>query len=204
MTKIKICGITHPDIAYDAACKGANFIGLIFVPSSKRAITIQLARAIAEAAREGGAEPVAVFTESHSNSMQEICEKTNVQWVQLHGDQSREQQHLLPASIHRIYVQPVSRDGSFGLDERVKTLDKNRDYLLFDGMKAGSGNTFNWSHFSYAGDFPWFLSGGLNAENVKEAIRILNPTGVDVSSGVENRMGDKTSKLVEQFIHATQ
>jgi phosphoribosylanthranilate isomerase len=202
MTKIKICGITNPDIAYEAACAGADFIGLVFVPSSKRAVTVQIAQAIAHAAREGGAEPVAVFTEAGAKSMQEICEKTDIHYVQLHGNQSREEQHLLPPSFHRIYIQPVSSKGIFDLDESIKMLDKRRDYLLFDGMHPGSGKTFDWSHFAYLGDFPWFLSGGLNATNVKEAIETLHPTAVDVSSGVENRAGEKTSKLIEQFIKA--
>lgn len=204
MTKIKICGITNPDLAYEAARAGADFIGLVFVPSSRRAVNVKMAHTIADAARQGGAEPVGVFTNADANSMLGICEKTNIQWVQLHGDDARETQHLLPDTFQRIYVQSVSPDGFFTLDDRINTLDVKRDYLMFDGLHAGSGNTFDWENFSYAGDFRWFLSGGLNANNVGEAIQKLHPSAVDVSSGVENKAGEKTFELIEKFILAAK
>jgi len=202
--KIKICGIKQPEHAYAAATAGADFIGLIFVPSSHRAVTVNTARIISQAARDGGAEPVGVFTEASATDMLNICQTANINYVQLHGNYSREQQHLLPDSFSRIYVYPVSAEGNFTLDENIKLLDKKRDYLLFDNHKAGSGKTFDWQKFSYAGDFKWFLSGGLNPNNVKEAIQLFHPTGVDVSSGVENIKGEKDLNLIKKFIGETK
>lgn len=203
-THIKICGLKQPDMAYAAACAGANFIGLIFVPSSNRAISAQAALAIADAARAGGAIPVAVFTQASANSMLTICHSAHIDWVQLHGDYAREQQHLLPEHFHRIYVQTVSAQGVINPDHGVNQLMPNRDYLLFDGMQAGSGQRFNWQNFSYAGDLPWFLSAGLTPDNVAAAITQLRPSGVDISSGVENASGEKDLRLIKKFIHAVQ
>lgn len=199
-TKIKICGIKDAELAYLTAQEGADFIGLIFVPSSHRAVNMQIAKDIAHATLEGGAIPVAVFAEASANSMLNICTATNIQWVQLHGEQARAEQHLLPDHLHRIYASHVSSQGIANIDDAIKQLDRKRDYLLFDSEKGGSGKTFSWEKFSYNGDFPWFLSGGLNANNVKTAIEKLHPTVVDVSSGVENFKGEKTLGLIKQFI----
>jgi phosphoribosylanthranilate isomerase len=197
---IKICGITSPDLAYKAACAGAHFIGLICVPSSSRAIQPGLFQAVAEAARAGGAEPVAVFAESTAETMLRMCRTADISWVQLHGQLARAEQHLLPAALHRIYAY----QGVLHLEDAAipATLDPKRDYLLFDGMQGGSGRKLDWSQFSYAGDFPWFLSGGLNPNNVGEAIRSLHPTAVDVSSGVEKRLGEKDYSKIVEFIQA--
>lgn len=201
-TKIKICGIKQPELAHLTGCAGADFIGLIFVPSSRRAVNVAIAQEIADAAYKGGAIPVAVFTESSADEIVRICEKTGIKWVQLHGTYSREQQHLLPDFLHRIYVYSVSPQGEVSIDNAVHHLDIKRDYLMFDSMQAGSGKTFAWKKFFYQDNFPWFLSGGLNASNVKTAIQTLHPTAVDVSSGVENAAGEKTLDLIKQFIHA--
>jgi phosphoribosylanthranilate isomerase len=203
MVKIKICGMTSAPIAYQAAHAGADFIGLLFVPGARRAVRLDLATAVAQAARDGGAIPVAVFTDASADTMLATCEKTNIQWVQLHGTGSREAHEALPDDFHRIYVHPVSPNGFFTTDNAVDRLDIARDYLLFDALKPGSGETFNWENFSYTEKFPWFLSGGLNPQNVRKAIRRLHPTVVDVSSGVESA-GEKSMMLITQFMTAVK
>ncbi len=199
---IKICGIQEPQMAFEAASAGANFIGLIFASQSKRTVDLQIATAIAHRARAGGAEPVAVFTDTNAVDMTKICLQNNIRWVQLHGKLAREQHHLLPSTLHRIYVCSVFSDGTLNTADLIhmKSLQTHRDYLLFDNYLPGSGQAFSWSNFHYAGEFRWFLSGGLRESNIEQACQFLQPFGLDVSSGVENSAGKKELKLIENFI----
>lgn len=201
-TLIKICGIKQPEMATLAATTGADFIGIVFAANSKRRVDVTAAVAIAASARAAGAEPVAVFTDTDAHDMLDICRQINCQYVQLHDDKTREQQALLPSSLQRIYACRVYENGDIHQADLlgIKTLDTTRDYLLFDGMHAGSGQAFAWHDFHYTGEFRWFLSGGLSINTVARAIRQLRPTGVDVSSGVENSHGEKDSGLIKKFI----
>lgn len=203
---IKICGIKDAKTAYAAASAGADFIGLVFAPGSKRLVNINEAFEIAEAVRAGGAKPVAVVTDSSAEEILDICNLAKIRWIQLHGARAREEHHLLPKSWHRMYVCSVLSDGRINEADAIgiKYLEPQRDYLLFDGITAGSGEKFAWEKFSYQGNFPWFLSGGLNPNQVSEAISLLKPSGVDVSSGVEKTPGEKDMELIKQFIAAAR
>jgi len=203
---IKICGIKDAKTAYAAAKAGADFIGLVFAPTSKRLVNMDNAFEIADAARMGGAQPVAVVTDSSAEEILDICNLARIRWIQLHGTRAREEHHLLPKSFQRIYACSVFSDGRINDEDAVgvKHLDPQRDYLLFDGINAGSGKKFAWEQFSYQGAFPWFLSGGLNVNQVAQAINLLKPSGVDVSSGVEKNPGKKDIELIKQFIAAAR
>ncbi len=201
-TQIKICGIRDPETALFAAKSGADFVGMVFHPTSVRNIDITQAEEIAAAAKEGGAKPVAVFVNINADQILRICQIARVNIVQLHGNISRQQHHLLPPSFHRIYVQIVDEHGNIqnDTDNGLNYLNVERDYLLFDNVHAGSGKTFNWTNFVYKGTMPWFFSGGLTIENVADAIEKFHPTVVDVSSGVEKAPGEKDQYLIDQFI----
>lgn len=179
MTLIKICGIMDPETAFFAAQAGADFIGIIQDPRSKRYVPLPLALEIARAARLGGAKPVAVYVDAASEEIMKGCSDI----VQLHGGDRK-----LPENFSKIYVNDPSA-----------ILRKDRDCLLFDNVKPGSGAKFDWESFEPPVDKPWFLAGGLNPNNVAEAIKKLHPTGVDVSTGVEVN-GIKDKKLILEFI----
>lgn len=200
---IKICGVKSLAIAEAAITAGAHFIGLILDSASKRAIDIKTACLIAQKVRAMGAKPVAVFTDADAGHMEELCNKAAIQYVQLHGKKSREQHSLLPDTWHRIYACPVSENGALVPDDlrSLKKLIATRDFLLFDGVQAGSGKKFSWDHFYNPYAMPWFLSGGLRKENVWEGIKRLRPNGVDVSSGVEDERGEKSIHLIQDFIN---
>ncbi len=202
-TLIKICGVRDPDIATFAAQAGADFIGLIFHSESKRFVELDQAIEIAAAANQAGAQPVGVFVNSNADTISRICQIARINIVQLHGDISRQQHFLLPPSFKRIYVRTVDQSGQIQNDkyEGHNYLDEERDYLLFDNLQAGSGKIYDWSNFSYTESMPWFFSGGLTIENVAHAIKQFQPTGVDVSSGVENTPGEKDKDLILKFIN---
>lgn len=201
-TLIKICGIRNVEIAKQTILAGAEYIGLIFYPKSKRYVNVEQAKNIAATVIAQGATPVAVFVDQSAQEMLNICEMTNISTIQLHGSNARQQHHLLPAHYQRIYVLSVAQEGSINadIDDGLKHCDPTRDFLLFDNEQAGSGLEFNREKFHYQGNFRWFLAGGLTAENVAQAIDQLKPTGVDVSSGVENKLGEKDMAMIEKFI----
>lgn len=198
-TLIKICGITDPNLAVQAAQAGADFIGLIFHAGSRRLVSTAQAKSISQALCSTMTKAVAVFTEHSAAEMQNICDECEIQIVQLHGDKARAQHHLLANKIQRIYAQtPEMKNCS---DEEIQNCDPKRDHLLFDHTDPGNGICFNWNQFSYKGKFKWFLAGGLNFNNIAQAIKQLKPMGIDVSSGVENSSGIKDIKLIKQFIN---
>lgn len=199
---IKICGLSDPLTAIAAAKAGADFIGVVFHPASPRNVDVSQAAKIAEAAKKAGVMPVAVFVNSNAEEIVKICKATGINYAQLHGENARQSHHLLPDNLHRIYVCSINEQGEInsGESDYRNNLNNSRDFLLFDNQQAGSGKVFDWSGFNYDGPFRWFLSGGLNINNVESGIKQLNPSGIDVSSGVEKSPGQKDIKLIEQFI----
>ena len=197
---IKICGIQDVDIAAQAAMMGANFIGLIFHPESRRFVTIAEAREISQAIIAAGATPVAVFVDHTANDMLTICQQTDIQTVQLHGLTARTQHPFLPAHFQRIFVLPVSDQQELQIDASISSLEVARDFILIDHIVPGSGICIDHTSLHYTLPFRWFLAGGLTANNVTTAIENLQPNGVDISSGVESPSGKKDIFLVQQFI----
>jgi phosphoribosylanthranilate isomerase len=203
--KIKICGLKTPELAYEAAMLGVDYIGLVFHPSSKRYVTLAQAYEIAQAVKLGGAQPVGVFVHHTANDMFAITKATDIQVIQLHGELSRAQHQLLGDDYQRLYACSVSLQGSVNHSELegLQHCDPLGDYLLLDGPFAGSGQTFLWEQ-PYSGVFRIGLAGGLNARNVTQGIHTMKPALVDVSSGVENEQGEKTLALIKEFIDHAQ
>ncbi len=200
---IKICGIKTPSMAAKVVKMGADFIGVVLCESSKRFITSQIAKMIFAAVENRETKVVGVFVNNHAAEILNICKFTGIRIVQLYGEIAKREAYKLPQNIIRFYVINVDYQGGFLDDqdkENIRYLNPQRDYLLFDGIEAGSGKTFDLSRFQSPYDFPFFLAGGLNASNLKKSINVVKPDGVDVSSGVENIYGEKDQKLIEQFI----
>lgn len=179
---IKICGIKDPEMALFTAQAGADFIGIMQYPKSKRYVSSELGREIALAAKEGGARPVAVFVDASVEEIIDSCEKIGITMVQTYGKNI-----LLPTILDRIYTNSPD-----------VYLREDRDLLLFD-YSEGTGIAFDWDAFKPPIGRNWILGGGLNPQNVSRAIKKLSPMGVDVSTGVEvNGMKDK--ELIQEFI----
>ncbi|MCB1106556.1 MAG: phosphoribosylanthranilate isomerase [Chlamydiia bacterium] len=202
MTYVKICGVTDPETAYFAAANGAHYVGIIFAKSSPRTVDLDRAILIAKEGKRGGAKVIGVFVEQNGEAMQKIADRVGLDGVQLHGETSRENHGELSKSLIRFYVCPVSFDG-FVLKEDhhgFDALDRERDFLLYDGINPGSGKSFQWENLEPSRDFNFFLAGGLNPENVTVAIKAKQPDGVDVASGVENPRLKKDKRLIKAFI----
>lgn len=193
--KVKICGVTHPDDAAHAARMGADYVGIIFSSVSKRNVTPIMGKAIADAAKEAGAEPVGVFVDETADAIFSLCEKTGITRIQLHGERPRASLLPLREYYRIIYAVPVNLDGSFLHDIPDGVA------LLFDSMSGGTGMAFDWRAFSPPPSSEWMLAGGLTPHTVANAVTILRPHGVVVAGGVEyDGSTRKDPRLVQAFI----
>jgi phosphoribosylanthranilate isomerase len=201
MTKVKICGITRAEDAQAAAHAGADAIGFVFAESPRR-VSSDRARDIAQSLLPGRCVLVGVFVDETADRMTEIAERVGLHVLQLHGSES-------PALVEEMESRGFDVVKSFrlGADEKsVRVLEGYRPtaFLLdayVPGKPGGTGKTFDWRLALDAGRFGRvILSGGLGVDNVREAVRVGSPYGVDASSRLETRPGIKDRHLMEEFI----
>lgn len=193
--RVKICGITRPEDAELAESAGADAIGLIFAPNSKRLITLEWAAAIAE--RVGPLiTRVGVFVDAPLEQVLAAVHHLRLGAVQLHGSEDS----VYAAAVRK--ETRVIRAVSFRPGLPLKGLAHfPADALLVDGLRPGSGETFDWSQASSLTGGPHLiLAGGLAPENVAAGIRALRPYAVDVASGVEASPGIKDPEKVAAFV----
>jgi len=231
---VKICGVTSARDAALACDAGANFIGMILWPKSKRAVGTETAREVASEVKARGAIPVAVFVDESAEEITAVCDAIGCDHAQLHGDGARAALETLPTRIKAIWVLNAEKDGrivtSLPGDEEKLIAERQKkmsgpqgwkaaidfvsgprrvvDWVLIDGVSAGSGTTFDWSNLKVPRGCSrkgWLLAGGLNPENVAHAVETLRPNGVDVASGVANDSGVvKDEAKVRSFIAAAR
>ena len=199
--KVKICGITNLDDAKFALDNGADLLGFIFYPKSPRYVTPHSAKQII-AALPNGTETVGVFVNESNGSMLDIKSETGVRILQLHGQEP-------PDQVAKLNGEKIFKALPLQADSDLKMV---RDFpgatILIDTPSAkhgGTGIVGNWELAKRAANMvDAILAGGLNPDNVSEAIRQVRPAGVDVSSGVEQEKGKKDPEKVRRFIEAAR
>ena len=194
MTQVKICGIKEKAHALGAARAGANFIGLVFAPSGRQ-VTLAQAQEITSVIKEHGkaTEVVGIFVNMPAPAVNRMAHACTLDWVQLSGDESwayclEINQPLIKAVRIRQGQCPEEICNHLATGDRV--LAGQRHLYLLDshvkGRYGGTGITSDWGLArQVAKQFPVIIAGGLTPENVAQAIEIVTPWGVDVSSGVE-------------------
>lgn len=201
-TKIKICGITNLEDARFAAGALVDYLGFIFYEPSPRYIEPGEAGAIINWLE--GPEKVGVFVNQPLDDVNQIARQTGLDYVQLHGDESVEYCELVEKPIIKvIHIEEETVD--YLLKHQIEQYAEVADFLLFDtkidGLWGGTGKSFDWSMITDLDiDIPFFLSGGLKAENIKEAIETVQPYAIDVSSSLEQKPGLKDFAKIEAFM----
>ena len=188
MTKVKICGLSTKEAVKTAVSAGADYIGFVFAPS-KRQVTVEQAIELAKFI-PSHIQKVGVFVSPSRAELLEAIEKVGLDLVQIHGQVADDLFENLPCAS----IQAVQVDGNGHVP------NSQADYLLFDAPVAGSGQTFDWGQLDTTElSQPFFIAGGLNEDNVEEAIQHFTPYAVDVSSGVETN-GQKDHEKIRRFI----
>ncbi|MAL16368.1 MAG: phosphoribosylanthranilate isomerase [Balneola sp.] len=201
-TKIKICGITNLEDARFAAGALVDYLGFIFYEKSPRYIEPGEAGAIINWIE--GPEKVGVFVNQPLDDVNRIAKETGLDFVQLHGDESVEYCELVDKPIIKV-IHIEEETVPYLLEHQIDKYSKVAEFLLFDtkieGLWGGTGKSFDWNMLNEASiDIPFFLSGGLNAENIKEATETVQPYAIDVSSSLEQKPGLKDFEKVEIFM----
>jgi phosphoribosylanthranilate isomerase len=205
--RVKVCGLTTPGDAIAAIEFGADILGFNFFPGSKRYVPIETGRAWIADLPEG-IEKIAVLVNPDWAAVVEAARVPGITGLQLHGNETPEFcRRLKEAGIGFVKAVPVTGQGS--VDNLPSFFTQT---LLLDSSRAGefggSGRTFPWKiacEFVEANPhLRVILAGGLTPENVAEAVAIVKPFGVDVTSGVESSAGRKDHGLLRAFIAAAR
>jgi len=203
--QIKICGITNLTDALESIDSGANALGFNFYPGSRRFIDIKTA-ADWMAKIPSVVRRVAVLVNPTLEEALAAVRLPFIDWLQLHGNESEEFcSQLADRGVLFTKALPMGTEGSLPQRTAFSTTSILLDSSTTAGF-GGSGQTFPWSlarQFVEAHrDFQVILAGGLTPENVEQAIRVVQPAGVDVTSGVEASFGRKDRARLRAFISA--
>jgi len=182
-TRTKICGITRPQDALAAAKAGADAIGLVFYEPSPRCVSLDQARAIAEAV-PAFVTLTGLFVNPDRMLVEQVLSRIPLDLLQFHGDESPG----FCGQFHRRWIKAIRVREQADIEQGFKTWPQASGLLVdaYDPQRyGGTGQQFDWSVIPEQRPLPLILAGGLDASNVGEAIRQVRPWGVDVSGGVE-------------------
>jgi phosphoribosylanthranilate isomerase len=207
---IKICGLKTEEALAAALGNGASHVGFIFFPKSPRYIAPADAGRLRKGAL-GQAKAVAVTVDADDATLDAIVAAMSPDMLQLHGDETPQRVSAIKAR----YGLPVMKAFSIRDAADLAEIEPYRgvaDRFLFDAkppkgaeLPGGNGVPFDWRVLAALDpSTSYMLSGGLNAQNIGEALRLVSPAGIDISSGVESAPGVKDVALIEAFFRAVR
>jgi phosphoribosylanthranilate isomerase len=207
---IKICGLKTDHAMAAALAGGATHVGFIFFAKSPRYVEPAHACRLREAAR-GKALAVAVTVDASDTFLDQIVTAMQPDMLQLHGSETPEQVAELKVRYGLPVMKALPLSEAADLD-RIEPFIGVADRFLFDAkppkgsvLPGGNGVAFDWRILAgLDAGVDYMLSGGLNAANIGDALRLANPPGIDISSGVESAQGVKDPALIEQFFRAVR
>lgn len=217
-TRIKICGITRPGDALVAARAGADAIGMVLYPKARRCISIDRAREIV-AALPPFVTAVGLFVDQEIEEIRRLAGELHLRTIQLHGHEPPETVAALRDFTVLKAIRAAKETLAAELDlwrETMAALDLHnlRGFVLETpsggpGGPGGTGIENDWQTIAdlqrrgaFDGLPPIIAAGGLRPDNVARVVELIGPYAVDVSSGVEEKYGEKSEELVEAFVSA--
>ena len=201
---IKICGIQNEDTLLCCEKNNVNFFGMIFYEKSPRNISIENANILQKKSKDLNINGVGVFVNENINKLEEIIKNIKLRFIQLHGIEDE----TYIKNIKKIGVKIIKSISISSIDDlnQINKYD-NADYFLFDykplkgELPGGNAKSFDWKILrNLVTDKPWFLSGGINTNNIRQIVDDINPFGIDLSSGVEKELGIKDNHIINNFI----
>ena len=201
---VKICGIKNEDTLIYCQKKRINFFGMIFYAKSPRNISLENANILQKKSENLNINGVGVFVDKNINEVETIIKNLKLRYVQLHGSENESYIRDLKKNNVKI-IKSISIN-------KVNDLKKihhynSADYFLFDykplksELPGGNAKSFDWNILKgLKTDKPWFLSGGININNIQQILKDIKPFGIDLSSGVEKELGIKDNRIINNFI----
>lgn len=209
--EVKICGLSTPETVDAAVAAGADLVGFVFFPKSPRNVSLEQAAALAARAR-GKAKIVTLVVDADDAFLSAITATVEPDLIQAHGSESPDRIR----EIARLTGKPVIKAirvkddadiaaaADFSSVASLILYDAKAPETLGNALPGGNGHAFDWGLLEGDKRPAFMLAGGLNPENVAEAIRVTGAPVVDVSSGVESAPGVKDIGLIRKFIEAAK
>jgi len=201
-TRVKICGIKSVEMAQTVSAAGADSIGLVFYEKSPRNVSLAQAKEICDALPPF-VTCVGLFLDPSRDFVNSVLSEVRLDLLQFHGIETGK----FCDSFSRPYIKAIGMEGISSEDEFSIATEQysNAKGFLVDshatGKAGGTGKTFDWKNVPQAQTKPIILAGGLNPENIADALQQLNLYGVDLSSGVESQPGIKDPDKIKQLMN---
>lgn len=208
--RVKICGVTSQQSMRDIYDAGAQYIGLVFFDKSPRNVTFEQAQAISQAAPRDLVK-VALTVDPDNGFLERLVNTVPLDMIQLHGRETPQR----VSEIKQKTGMKVMKAIGLAEPEDLKTIDRYEgvaDQIMVDAkpmedatLPGGNGFAFDWNILKEKRwSTPWMLAGGLNPDNIAQAVKITGARQIDVSSGVEASPGKKDREKINAFIKAAQ
>ncbi len=198
-TKIKLCGFKYIEDINFASSLDIDYLGMIFVKNLPRTIDINVAHVATKICKANNIKTVGVFLNQDVKEISEVLKNVDLDFIQLHGNEN-----------YRDYLQlekPIIKRMSISEWERSPmSYSSNKEYMtLIDSsnekMYGGTGQTFDWNLLPCSNPELLFIAGGLKPDNILSLLKLCTPYCVDVSSGIESRVGHKDHTLMSKFVN---
>ena len=210
--EVKICGLDRPETVDGAVNAGAEMLGFVFYPPSPRNLTASAASRLTNRV-PAGVKRVGLFVDPTDEMITTVLNQNVLDLIQLHGNEPPERVAEIK-DITRLKVIKVLKVTDIRDLKYVSVYQRVAEWLMFDALApkdmkgalpGGNALSFDWNILARANiPTPWILAGGLNLENVKEAMSTSGAKVVDVSSGVEKQPGVKCVEKIQSFIQAVK
>ena len=202
-TRAKICGITRIQDIQSVVEAGADAIGFVFYPPSPRSVTTQQAKILVQHV-PAYVQTVGLFVNASADEIALVLKEVALDLIQFHGDETAPQCASIAQQVGRRWYKAIQVKPDLDLVEAIQQYQQaGASAMLLDAwhpeLKGGTGHSFDWSQFPQL-DIPLILAGGLNPDNIEDAIKTTQAYAVDVSGGVESAKGIKDQQLIEKFM----